>query len=439
MADPVEVDADAVLRRAPFSDNPTVGARGQRTQQAILDAALRVFGALGYHQCSIDRITQAAGCSRVSFYQYFSSKEDVFRRLAVQVARQLNASTDRLDPIGADLAGWESLRGWVGRFADIYDRYQPVFQAFPAAVESDASLEVDSVRTADRYITGMRARIDGATLPARDVDPVVSLLRETLSRQLDDLSTLQSAAPDAFPTEALLDAFTDVVHRSLFGLRPDVNCHEHRLRKPPKLPFGPVMQAAMSDDGDSSDSRDASTRRGPARAALLGAARDVFVSRGFHGTRVDDIVEAAGVSHGAFYRYFKNKDDLAQLLAAKAMRSVSATLNDIPDLSDDSASGRMALRRWLRAYNEAQSSETAMMRVWVEASLQDDGTREDSAPALDWGRRRLAAALRPRGFGEPDIDAVVLLALVDTFGRYERPGRAVDAAVLIVERGFLGR
>jgi len=28
-----------VARRAPFSNNPTVGARGQRTQQRILDAA----------------------------------------------------------------------------------------------------------------------------------------------------------------------------------------------------------------------------------------------------------------------------------------------------------------------------------------------------------------------------------------------------------------
>src|SRR6478752_6844102 len=110
----------AVLRRAPFSENPLVGARGQRTQQRILDAALKVFGEVGFHQCSIDSITTLAGCSRVSFYQYFSSKEDVFRHLAVQVARQLNASTDRLDPLTSDAAGWEALRGWVGRFAEIY-------------------------------------------------------------------------------------------------------------------------------------------------------------------------------------------------------------------------------------------------------------------------------------------------------------------------------
>src|SRR5947199_1786932 len=89
----------AVLRRSPFSDNPQVGARGQRTQQRILDAALRVFGEVGYHQCSVDSITNLAGCSRVSLYQYFESKEDVLRHLGALVARQLKASTDLLDPL----------------------------------------------------------------------------------------------------------------------------------------------------------------------------------------------------------------------------------------------------------------------------------------------------------------------------------------------------
>jgi AcrR family transcriptional regulator len=145
------------------------------------------------------------------------------------------------------------------------------------------------------------------------------------------------------------------------------------------------------------------------------------------------------VSHGAFYRYFKNKDEISYLLAAQAMRTVSAAFLEIPDVSGDGAADSTALRRWLRAYNRAQANETAMIRVWVDAALQDDSLLDDSASVLDWGRRRMAAFLRPRGFGDPDTDAVVLLALVDTFGLRERSARAVDAAAHIIERGFLGR
>jgi hypothetical protein len=80
-----------------------------------------------------------------------------------------------------------------------------------------------------------------------------------------------------------------------------------------------------------------------------------------------------------------------------------------------------------------------MIRVWVDAALQDAALLADSASVLDWGRRRMAHYLQPRDFGDPDTDAVVLLALVDTFGVREASARAVDAAAAIIERGFLGR
>ena len=105
--------------------------RGQRTRQRILDAALQLFGEEGFHQCSIARISELASCSRVSFYQYFSGKEEVFGSLAGQVARQISASTEAIDPLTPDAAGWDGLRAWVGRYGDIHARYGPIFQAFP--------------------------------------------------------------------------------------------------------------------------------------------------------------------------------------------------------------------------------------------------------------------------------------------------------------------
>src|SRR5262249_53336460 len=159
-----EAHQGPVLRRAPFSDNPTVGARGQRTQQRILDAALRVFGDEGYHHTSIDRIAKHAGCSRVSFYQYFSSKEDVFRSLAGQVSGQVSASTEALDPLTGDTDGWNALRGWVARYGDIYERYEPVFRSFAAAAESDEAIAGGSARVAERYIANIRSRLATPTL-----------------------------------------------------------------------------------------------------------------------------------------------------------------------------------------------------------------------------------------------------------------------------------
>ncbi|HEY6428603.1 MAG TPA: helix-turn-helix domain-containing protein, partial [Acidimicrobiales bacterium] len=177
-----------------------------------------------------------------------------------------------------------------------------------------------------------------------------------------------------------------------------------------------------------------------ARAALLASARDVFVSRGYHNTRVDDLVAAAGVSHGAFYCYFRNKDQLARILTARALRAVGPTVLEMPDISArEGAAGTAALRRWLRRYNAAQMSEAAMLRVWLDASLQDPALKAESAPPLDWGRRQLARYLRARGFGDIEMDAIVMVALFGVFGARPRDASEVEAAAHIIEQGLLGR
>jgi AcrR family transcriptional regulator len=425
----------SVVRRAPFSGNPQVGARGQRTQQRILDAALQVFGEEGYHQCGIDRITKVAGCSRASFYQYFSGKEDVFRHLSGQVARQLGASIEALGPLTADSQGWEAARAWIGRYADIYERYEPVFLVFQAAAESDEAVAGGSVRTGARHVASLRARLATTTLPPRQLDAVIMLLLECMPRAFADTKVLWPAAPDGYSPERVQDALADVVHRTLFGLRADVNAHPPAGPPPPELRFGPEMREALGQE-EVPPKLNAAGRR--TLQALLEAGRDVFVARGYHGTRVDDIVAAAGVSHGAFYRYFRSKDQFAMVLAVRAMRRVSVTLADVPARGADGTIGTTALRRWLRRYNTTQAGEAAMTRVWVDAALDDPALRADSAAALDWGRRRLARFLRPRDFGDPETEALVMLALLAAFGARERSPATIDAAAHIIERGLLG-
>jgi len=425
--------AVAVVRRAPFSDNPRVGARGQRTQQRILDAALQVFGERGYHAASIDRIAKVARCSRVSFYQYFASKEDVFRQLAGQVSRQMGASTDALAPLTADHAGRAVLQSWVTRYAEIHARYEPVFHAY----ETDEALAQVVRRTGGEVVAGIQSRLVTTTLPPRQLDPVIRLLLQCLNRTLGVVGVLRAAAPDAYPRTRVEDAITDVLHRTLFGLRTEVNVHDATGSPPPALPFSAATRDLLAQDDASLDEAATGNR---ALGALVKAGHDVFVSRGYHNTRVDDLVAAAGVSHGAFYRYFRSKGELARILASRAMRATGTTLMELPDaLTQNASSSRGSVRRWLRRYHAAHANEAAMLRVWLDAALQDPILRTELAPPLDWGRRRIAGYLHPRGFGDPDMEAVVMVALLGVFGAQERPAADIEAAAHIIERGLLGR
>jgi AcrR family transcriptional regulator len=422
--DPLE----SAVRRAPFADSPHLGPRGQRTRQRIVEAALRVFDDSGYHQASIDRITKLAGCSRVSFYQYFAGKEDLFRHLAGQVARQLGASTDALSPVTADHAGWTALRGWVARHAEIHARYAAVFRAFPAAAASDQLVAGRSERVGERSVERFRSSVAVTDLPTRRLDGVISLVMESLPLAHDAASVAEAAAPQAFPKERVEDALTDVIHRALFGRVDDVNVHEPATPPPPTVEFGPRMLAAIEKVEPPPDLTDTRKRT---RESLMGAGRRIFVQRGYHGTRVDDIADAAGMSHGVLYQYFDNTEQLADILTAQAMQRVGSVFATAPRQLVG------ASRAWLRRYNAAHAPDAALIRLWVDAALLDPELRRDCAAALDNGRRLMARLLQPRGFGDVDAEAIVMVTLVSAFGAVERDESSIDAAAFIIERGLL--
>src|ERR1700736_900506 len=66
---------------------------------------------------------------------------------------------------------------------------------------------------------------------------------------------------------------------------------------------------------------------------LLDAGMATFEARGYHAARVDDIVKVANTSHGTFYLYFANKEDLFWALLADVsdeMIALSASLGPVP-------------------------------------------------------------------------------------------------------------
>jgi AcrR family transcriptional regulator len=430
LADGEVVDgASRPVRRAPFSDNPALGARGLRTQQRILDGALQVFGEHGYDRATLDQVAQAAGCSRVSIYQYFSGKDDLFRHLAGQVARQLRASTEALAPITPDADGWEAVRSWVGRYAEIHRRHAPVFRAFAAAAASDAGLEGAATSTAMRDVAVFQARLATAELPPRQLTPLIGVLVAAVSRAVDLASLLRAGAPDAYASERTDAAIADVVHRTLFGLQAGINVRPP-LDPPPRLVIGPVMTGLLDHVRELQTEATQPGRR--ALAALLDVGDDVVAQRGYTGVRVDHVVDAAGVSHGAFYRYFDNVDEFVRVVALRAFNDVATALAFLPERTD-----RASLRRWLREYHAVHLAKGPMIRVWVEAV--EEVLRTDRPAVFDWGRRRMARLLAGRGFGDVEMDAVVLLATVEAFAYHEREPAELDAVVRMVERGFFGR
>lgn len=73
-------------------------------RQAILDAARKVFGELGYETATVRDIIRRTGLAAGTFYNYFKSKDEVYLALASEGARQF---APLLKAQRAQSADWE--------------------------------------------------------------------------------------------------------------------------------------------------------------------------------------------------------------------------------------------------------------------------------------------------------------------------------------------
>src|ERR1035438_669076 len=78
---------------------------------------------------------------------------------------------------------------------------------------------------------------------------------------------------------------------------------------------------------------------------LLEAGMIEFEDRGFHGVRVDDVARRAGISHGTFYLYFSNKEDLFKALLKDALHDMEIVAGDFPAVTSDDTGLKMLDRK----------------------------------------------------------------------------------------------
>ena len=65
-----------------------------------------------------------------------------------------------------------------------------------------------------------------------------------------------------------------------------------------------------------------------ARERLLESAKRLFSQKGYYATSVEDIVESAGLSKGAFYFYFKSKEELFKILVEEMHLNIMKRLEN---------------------------------------------------------------------------------------------------------------
>jgi AcrR family transcriptional regulator len=93
-------------------------------------------------------------------------------------------------------------------------------------------------------------------------------------------------------------------------------------------------------------------RRARVRADLLAAARQVFMTRGYHDATITEIVQVADVAMGTFYLHFRDKEELLVALAKDALHVIREQVHAAIEQHADEPLIALIIRTLLRTAYE---------------------------------------------------------------------------------------
>lgn len=153
------------------------------------------------------------------------------------------------------------------------------------------------------------------------------------------------------------------------------------------------------------------------RRRIMEAGREVLTRKGYHDTRISEIIDRTGLGHGTFWLYFRDKEDLLRALVEEMLQDfVTENLVDrltleridptrLEDIEE-------VISRAVKVFEDNQPLHQAI----VEAAMQS----EEFAAIYDQINLELAAVYRkylsfllpePEGLGV-DLSQVALLLVV---------------------------
>ncbi len=151
------------------------------------------------------------------------------------------------------------------------------------------------------------------------------------------------------------------------------------------------------------------------RTRVLEAAKAAFASQGFAGANINRIAEAAGISIGSMYKYFRTKEDLFLALIEESHELIAQAIDGILDSSPDFRSRIEAL---LRAAVETSRADPERVRLYIACTTEELSPlagalsmRIEAVSAVRY--RAMVAQAKARGEVDPGLDEAWAAFFID--------------------------
>jgi TetR/AcrR family transcriptional regulator, transcriptional repressor for nem operon len=124
------------------------------------------------------------------------------------------------------------------------------------------------------------------------------------------------------------------------------------------------------------------------RERILDVATRLFRERGIDGIGVDDLMKAAGLTHGGFYGHFKSKEDLVAQACARAVSRMRQNWINVVDQSTGDPLEALAATYLTPKHRDGASRGCPMAALGSEISRQSHTVRraftDELRPFLDY-------------------------------------------------------
>ena len=124
------------------------------------------------------------------------------------------------------------------------------------------------------------------------------------------------------------------------------------------------------------------------RTAVLDAARSCFIANGFQAASMQDILAAAQLSAGAFYRYFPSKEKVVEAVVKTVLAEIKSAFDDVvPDGTESLSDTMTKLLLALEALDSSRHTSSIALQAWAETQ-RNTGLAEyvhsEMRPLIRW-------------------------------------------------------
>jgi len=304
------------VRRIPKSE------KGENTWKSLFESAQRIFLQKGYHKASVLAISKAAMVSPATFYQYFSSKDEIFEIILETFQNEFFNLLSSI--IHSESTIEEKTKTLINRVFDTFWNFRYEYKVFREAEFIDKGLCLN-FHTKIKHILQKSSEISPIS---QNRDPLFWFLFGPLFYIAGYWILWNDAEVPQKTRETLLDFY-------LNGLSSTTYVFDERV-------FSTLNDLSLNDENSLNKGEQSKKR-------LLDSAEALFGEKGFFETTVHEICRNSKLSAGAFYLYFSSKYELLSQLIHKTSKEL-----------------RYVLKKYSERFSDRRDLEIASLKGFLE-------------------------------------------------------------------------